>query len=544
MGVSVQPELGHHSSEGSIEVSVPLYAPTRNPSGQRSYISYMVFILCAAIYMLPFMRIVWIGTDEGTLVYGAVRIAHGQVFARDFFEVMGPGTFYWLAVFFKLFGVTFLAARICLFVTSLGTALMMYFLSRRVCGRYQILPAVLLVGAYFSALWPIVNHHVDSNFFALLSVACIVLWRRTRRNILLFAAGALAGVTTCVIQPKGILLLSAFLVWTWIQQHRRPALLPSLLRIVGGYSLILGLTLFYFWSRGALRDLIYMNFVWPSQHYGKVNVVPYALGLHQYWSHWAIPIHGVPWLTPLAFVLFVPYLLAAVLPGLVPLLGIPLREDNLKPEILLYWLCGWAMWLSEFHRRDIGHLVAGSPLLIILCIHFLAQYRGRIAALALQFLAVCAGSLAAVNLILVLSATSVATRVGIVAMFKQNPTLAFLDSHVAPGAEIFAYPYCPMYYFLSGTENPTRYSLLVYNYNTPSQFLDAIQALNRQKVEYVLWDTRFYSTAGISNFIPQGRTGTAGFLMENYLESNYRVVQDVDGMRIMERQADDHADQH
>ena len=52
---------------------------------------------------------------------GAVRILHGQVFARDFFEVMGPGTFYLLAAFFKLFGATFLAVRIWLFVTSLGT---------------------------------------------------------------------------------------------------------------------------------------------------------------------------------------------------------------------------------------------------------------------------------------------------------------------------------------------------------------------------------------------------------------------------------------
>ena len=79
------------------------------------------------------MRILLGNGDEGLLVSGAVRIAHGQVFARDFFEVVGPGTFYWLALFFKLFGVTFVATRICLFVTSLGTALAMYFLSRRIC---------------------------------------------------------------------------------------------------------------------------------------------------------------------------------------------------------------------------------------------------------------------------------------------------------------------------------------------------------------------------------------------------------------------------
>ncbi len=106
--------------------------------------SYLLFVLCACLYILPFMRLYMLGTDEGTLDYGAVRVVHGQVFARDFFEVIGPGTFYWLAVFFKLLGISFIATRVCLFLTSLGTALLMYFLSRRICARYWILPSILL----------------------------------------------------------------------------------------------------------------------------------------------------------------------------------------------------------------------------------------------------------------------------------------------------------------------------------------------------------------------------------------------------------------
>jgi len=52
------------------------------------------------------MRILMHGPDEGTLIYGAQRVAEGQVPFRDFFEAMGPGTFYWEALFFKLFGIT------------------------------------------------------------------------------------------------------------------------------------------------------------------------------------------------------------------------------------------------------------------------------------------------------------------------------------------------------------------------------------------------------------------------------------------------------
>src|ERR1700747_847487 len=132
----------------------PLVSMPKHATSAGRFRSYFIFTLCACLYILPFMRVFMLGTDEGTLVYGAVRIVHGQVFARDFFEVIGPGTFYWLAAFFKLFGVTFLAARICLFLTSLGTALLLYYLSRRVCSSYQLLPVVIFFAVSFGMLWP------------------------------------------------------------------------------------------------------------------------------------------------------------------------------------------------------------------------------------------------------------------------------------------------------------------------------------------------------------------------------------------------------
>jgi hypothetical protein len=186
------------------------YPVTRTPiakAAKRVYIPYLLFTLCAGLYFLPFMRILLQAQDEGILVYGADRIFSGQVFARDFFEVVGPGTFYWLALFLKLFGATFVATRVCVFVSSLGTALGLYYLSRRICSRYRILPCILLAGTYFGSSWPAVSHHVDSNCFALLSVACVTAWQAKRRHSLLFAAGALAGATTCFLQPKGVLLL-------------------------------------------------------------------------------------------------------------------------------------------------------------------------------------------------------------------------------------------------------------------------------------------------------------------------------------------------
>jgi len=75
--------------------------------------------------------------------------------------------------------------------------------------------------------------------------------------------------------------------------------------------------------------------------------------------------------------------------------------------------------------------------------------------------------LAVFNLFTVLTAHTVSTRAGSVAMLNDDPVLTYLDHHVAPGTEIYAYPYCPMYYFLTATKNPTRRSILLYGYNTP-----------------------------------------------------------------------------
>lgn len=522
-----------HSSIQTAETHKPARA---SQTLARSYLVYGIFILCAGLYLLPFMRIMLLRTDEGTLIYGAVRIAQGQVFGRDFFEVIGPGTFYWLAAFFKLFGVTFAATRVCLFLTTLGTGVSIYFLSRRICPTYKTLPSLLLAGAYFGAVWPGISHHVDSNFFALLSFAFMILWHDRGKGWMLIAAGALAGITTCFLQPKGMLLLCAYLVWIAIQRWKRTVSWAAFALVSIGFAAVIGMVAAYFWSHRALWDVIDCNFLWPSKHYAGVNSVPYGQGLFlSYWTEWAGAGSYHAWSIVMAAVLITPLILTAALPGLLTISGIVHRRTIFEPAILLYWLGGSALWLSEFHRRDIYHLVMGSPLLIILFVYLLAQDPRRFAATTLQILAICSACLSAVNLCLTLYAHPIETRAGTVAAFGADPALAYLDAHITPGEEIFAYPYSPMYYFLSATTNPTRYSLLVYNYNTPSQYQEVIRTLEQHKVRYVVWDMTFQSAAVPLAFPNAAHPPAGGFVIEPYLESHYKVVWSDSKTRILER---------
>lgn len=502
----------------------------------RRFVPYLVFVLCASLYFFPFMRLLLQATNEGTFVEGAVRTVHGQILGRDFFEVMGPGTFYWLALFFKLFGVTFLASRICLFVTSLGTALSIYFLSRRVCRSYQYLPCVFVFATYFGARWPTINHHIDSNCFALLAVVCMVRWYDSRRNWLLAAAGALTGATTLTLQPKGLLLLLAFLIWLVIEHRRQSTSLTALAWVAGGCFGVVALMFGYFWSRGALGDLIYANVVWPSRNYGAVNSVHYAFRLREMFDHWIVPGHGINWTVGMASVLVIPFLVVAALPLFVVLLGAREGMKTIKMEIVLYWLAGSALWLSELHRKDEAHLVFGSPLLIVLCVFYLQEWRSKASGMVLQALSIASVCLAGCTLLLALLTHSAITRAGRVNLSKPDPVLAAIYNRVPSGGELFIYPYSPMYYFLSNTNNPARYSFLVYNYYTTAQFEEVIQALEQHRVKYVLWDKHFQHDV-LDVLFPNAHPKQ--LILEPYLEAHYRPVWVHDGVFLMERNEDD-----
>ena len=518
------------ASASPIQETTAVKAPTR------AYLGYGIFVVCAGLYLLPFMRIMLSMLDEGILIEGAVRVAHGQLYARDFFEIMGPGTFYWLAAFFKVFGVTFLATRICLFVSSLGTGVLIYFLTRRVSERFRSLPCLLVAGTYFGLVWPAISHHVDSNFFGLLSVACMVLWHDRRNTLLLLAAGVLAGITTCILQPKGGLLLIAFVAWLAIECWRKRASLASLGLVAASYSSVIGCVVVYFWSKGALYDLAFATVLHNLRYYGPMNVVPYASGMvENYWNHRAIFSPGMYWTIPLAAICFVPFLFTAALPGIAIVLAALNRRAMLTPILMLYGLCGAALWLSEYHRKDISHLVMGSPLLIILCIHFIAERRSKLAHYTLQALLACAGCLALLNLMLTFYAHPTQTRVGTIAMYRVDPVLKYIQDYVKPGERIFIYPFYPIDYFLTETENPTRYTGFAYHYTTIEQFNEAVQSLEQSKTRYVVWDRTEFDRLGPTAFPSLPRTLKSDYIIEPYLESHYKVVWESEGTVFMER---------
>src|SRR5580704_19367400 len=65
----------------------------------------------ACLYLCAFRRFMLLDPDEGIVLQGAERILHGEVLYRDFFSLLTPGSYYLLALLFKVSGSSFIVAR-------------------------------------------------------------------------------------------------------------------------------------------------------------------------------------------------------------------------------------------------------------------------------------------------------------------------------------------------------------------------------------------------------------------------------------------------
>jgi hypothetical protein len=92
-----------------------------------------------------------------------------------------------------------------------------------------------------------------------------------------------------------------------------------------------------------------------------------------------------------------------------------------------------------------------------------------------------------------------------------------------------------MYYFLSATQNPTRYSILMYHINTEAQFREVVTALEQKKVRYVLWDT-LVDGPNLKQWFPAYKQpAREKLIMEPYLTEHYNMVAIKNGFRLLER---------
>src|SRR5437016_4920787 len=236
-----------------------------------------IFLLAVG-YLWLFRRYTFIEPDEGIILQGAQRILRGEVLYRDFFSFFTPGSYYFVALIFKIFGSSIIVARTALVLIGATFSVITYLLARRVCSRESSLFVAGLVTATTLPYRFLVLHNWDSTLWACLALYSAIRVVEQGQTKWAFLLGFFVSITTLFEQSKGaglcIGLLGGFaLIYAlklrplFNRWHVYAAML--------GFALPLTITIAYFIRQHAFASMI-ADWLWPLQHYSGANRVPYG----------------------------------------------------------------------------------------------------------------------------------------------------------------------------------------------------------------------------------------------------------------------------
>ena len=465
--------------------------------------------LISLLYLCIFRRYTLLDPDEGIILQGAQRILDGQVPYRDFFSFFTPGSYYFNALLFWVFGDTFLVARTAVAIIGASLAVLTYVLARRVCSRSISLAVACMMTLTALPFRFMVLHNWDSTLLACFGLYCAVRWLEGGGAGWAFATGSFVSLTGLFEQSKGAGLLLGLALGFMIiaardSQYRHLFSLKRMTMTAFGLAWPVVITVIYFASQHALGTML-ADWFWPLQHYSSANRVPYGYqNLSETAQHaiffsdsWPIRAVKVLAFSPSLWIPVLPLFAIALLPRLVMM-----REALRPPQWAYYVLLSGAitgLLVSIIAvRPDIVHFVYLQPVFFLVLAWILGGHRIR--GPLVQRASTAVGGLVALSLlmmsmILLLRITgphfTVLTRRGAVNTPQKDRVIDSIQAHSAAGDRILSYPYSSMLYYLTATYSSTSFEYLQPGMHTQEQAQDLLTQLEEHPVRLVLYEPGF-----------------------------------------------------
>jgi hypothetical protein len=470
----------------------------------------------AGVFSLTAMWLWWMAAhrfsftyDEGIYVEGARRILAGEAPYRDFFALMGPGTFWLQALALRVFGMTLAASRTVMILDVAVLATCVYWLiARRVGIAYAAwCSAALVILETANQGIAIPSHRWDSAALAVLAVTICASGQQRYATLAAGCCAAFAAWTT----PPVVLVTVAILIWLVIED--RVNVIPYL---AGCAAVSIGcITDLVF--QGALRPMIEQA-LWDSSHYGGANYLPYGTlfgrGYGQFFTGAAsfeIPVRAIVMLG---------FILPVILPPIAALCFPAWRKSR---DLRLIFLGGAALVCSTYPRMDLPHLTYTAPLFYALLAILgpsipWPQVRGALFAAATLLIAVFAFNALAQHS----GEQELQTQVGTIRALPEDASFVRdLDRAMPKRGTLFVFPYLPIASFLTLSRNPTRYSYLQPAMMSARDETEAIAELRRCPPAKVLYFN--FDEQELLSIWPASDPARLRFRdLEAYLSRNYR----------------------
>ncbi|MCX7830218.1 MAG: glycosyltransferase family 39 protein [Acidobacteria bacterium] len=202
---------------------------------------------------------------------GAWRISEGQVPYRDFFIPYTPFSFYFLAFFYKIFGVSILTGRIAGALLCALFILSVLLLSAKAVKNpiFASVPIIMLTNAGMS-MWNFPSHHWLGNVFTILSIYFLVVFSESQEKRKLFISGIFAGLCFISINDQGFYNIFFLFVWLLLISEKTKKANHALLFLGGVFVAVFPL-FFYLILKVPLSTLIYDLIFFPFTGYKSIE---------------------------------------------------------------------------------------------------------------------------------------------------------------------------------------------------------------------------------------------------------------------------------
>lgn len=479
---------------------------------EESRLDRLVAVACflfTFLYLYTFRRHSFLDLDEGIILQGAQRILDGQVLYRDFFAFVTPGSYYMLALVFRIFGDSYVIAHVELAAVGAMFSPVTYLLSRRVCSRQSSLLVTALMAITAVPVVYAVLHNWDSTLWLCLAVYGAVRLLESPSGAWAFATGSFTALTILFEQSKGAgLLLGVCLGFIIIRKFNRTLELFAKKQIVAfvvGLLWPVLLTFAYFASKHALGTMLY-DWFWPLQHYSQANRVPFGYGnMSDQAQHvmfgsgsWGFRLFVMLVFSETFWLPIFPILGTAFL---VRLLLLRWRHKEMPQEWQYYILISAVivgLLLSVLAGRlDYFHFMYLQPIFFLVFAWLLdgRGIRNRFFIRAAPVFGFCLTmSLLAIGAEALFQAATgkpMATRRGVVTMDKEDQVIPRVQDFATPGEKILVYPYLSTYYYLTRTYSPTRYEFYQPGMHTFEQLDEMVRDFSAHPTRLVLYEPGF-----------------------------------------------------
>jgi hypothetical protein len=425
------------------------------------FVGLTVFMLC-----LPFTRSIFGLGDEGILLHGAENLLRGRRLYIDFFEILPPGGFVIMKVWFSITGISIWSARLLAILTITGIACFTYLACRQ-ASKHALSSALVAIGwaVMSQGPWTQISYHSFTTLFSMVAawatLASVEKSQRWQWEPLI--AGVAAGAAAMVISTRGALAMLAA-VTSFVGSRRQRT---KLIAYVLGSALIPICLLAYVIGQGALAAAFDDVILFPATRYASVASVPFA-SFTDYQNR------------PLKYLFPVVALLTLITCARN---WRAFLHDRVFRSCVAFGLAGF---IGCFPRPDIAHIAFVTPLvcpLLTYCTNrivasWLPTYRYALAALVIS-LGIPSAAVFSHFAYTALRGELIATPRGRVMFYGTRELMPRIAA--TPSLDpYFFYPFIPMLPFLTAREHVSKYDTFIPGYTTPSQYQEAcISAMRR-----------------------------------------------------------------